>query len=126
MIKISHRGKFKKTEGFLTKAQRLDVLRVLNRYGPEGVRALANATPIDSGLTADSWFYVAEVKNNGRYKISWCNRNEKDGVPIAILIQYGHATLGGNFVKGRDFINPAIKPIFDEITETIWKEVTSL
>ncbi len=125
MIKIRHRGDFKNTEGFLNKAKDLQVVRVLERYGREGVDALSRNTPIDSGATASSWGYEIR-KNRGRYSIVWTNSNIINGIPIAILIQYGHGTRNGGYVRGRDFINPAVRPIFDKIAEEVWREVTSL
>ena len=97
--------------------------RTLESYGREGVRALSSATPVDSGLTASSWDYnIQWNKNNVR--LSWSNSNTTDrGTPIAILIQYGHGTKDGAYVQGRDFINPAIRPIFDKIADSVWQEV---
>lgn len=98
-------------------------LNILNKYGQEGVNALASATPTDSGKTANSWTY--EVKQfKGGAKIIWSNTNIVNGVPIAILIEYGHGTKNGGYVSGREFINDALKPIFDKITNEVWKEVT--
>lgn len=124
MITVKHTGSFKNVEKFLYKASRTNVLSILDKYGRQGVEALASATPTDSGLTADSWKY--EVRNSkGSYSITWTNSNVVNGVPVVILLQYGHATKNGGFVQGRDFINPAIQPIFDKISEDLWKEVTS-
>lgn len=123
MITFKHTGSFKNIEKFLHKASRTNILSILDKYGRQGVTALASATPTDSGLTADSWKY--EVRNTkGSYSITWTNTNVVDGVPVAILLQYGHSTKNGGFVQGRDFINPAIQPIFDKIAEELWKEVT--
>ena len=125
MFKIKHSGSFKNTETLFSKAKTVDYLRILDKYAREGVDALSSATPIDSGLTASSWDYEIEIKGKN-FSITWTNSNTKDGVPVAILLQYGHGTRNGGFVQGQDFINPAIKPIFDKISNTIWKEVTSL
>ena len=126
MISFNHRGNFNRTEKFLTSAQKLNVKSILERYAREGVSALSNATPKDSGKTASSWDYIITIKGYGRYSISWTNSNEKNGASIAMLIQYGHGTRSGTFVRGIDYINPAIKPVFDKISEALWKEVISL
>lgn len=97
---------------------------MLQKYGREGVRALSSATPIDSGKTANSWDY--EIKQyQGGARISWTNSNVVDGVPIAIILQYGHGTRNGGYVQGRDYINPAIQPIFDKLAKDVWEEVTT-
>ena len=97
----------------------------LDKNGREGVAALASATPVDSGLTASSWYY--EIVNRiGSAKITFYNSNIQNGVPIAIILQYGHGTRNGGWVQGRDYINPAIQPIFDKIANEAWKEVTKL
>ena len=125
MISFEHKGDFKKTLTFLERASRLSVDNVLHRYGREGVNALSQATPVDTGQTARSWNY--EIENvNGSYSIYWTNSNTTSGVPIVILLQYGHGTRGGGYVQGRDLINPAIKPIFDNIADNVWREVTKL
>ena len=97
----------------------------LDKYGREGVAALASATPVDTGLTASSWRYEIQHRNDS-VSIAFYNDNIQNGVPIAIILQYGHGTRNGGYVQGRDYINPAIKPIFDKITEDAWKEVTRL
>lgn len=125
MFKIKHSGSFNNTEKLFSKVKTIDYLRILDKYAREGVDALSSATPIDSGLTASSWDYEIVVKNK-QFSISWTNSNTLDGVPVVILLQYGHGTKNGGYVQGQDFINPAIKPIFDKISSTIWKEVTSL
>lgn len=102
----------------------MDFFRNLEKYAREGVTALASATPVDSGETAASWDYEIQ-KGNGKVSIYWTNSNINDGVPIAVILQYGHGTNGGGYVQGRDYINPAIRPIFDKIAENAWKEVTS-
>lgn len=122
MIKIKQRGNFKKTERFLDKAAHKDFLKDLDKYGREGVVALSAATPIDSGETAYSWGY--EIHSSGSTTtIHWTNSNINNGVSIAILLQYGHGTRNGGFVLGRDYINPAIQPVFDQIAESAWKEL---
>jgi len=123
MILLKHRGNFNNTERFLNKAAKANYLNTLNECGRKGVAALASATPKDSGLTADSWSY--EIQSTTRsYKIVWRNSNIVDGIPVAILIQYGHGTRNGGYVQGRDYINPAMKPIFDKMAEELWREVT--
>lgn len=123
MIEFSHKGDFKKTFDFLRKAEKLD-LNDLMKYGRMGVEALQAATPKDTGRTADSWYYEINKRADGTISLDFLNSNLGDGwAPIAILIQYGHATGNGGYVEGRDYINPAIQPIFDEIARSIWKEV---
>lgn len=128
MIRIKQKGNFKNTEKFLSKVSEAQYLDILHRYGQEGVSALSQATPIDSGNTANSWSYEVRrwkgSKSSGA-TISWTNSNIVDGVPIAILLQYGHATANGSFVQGRDYINPALQSIFDKIANDVWKEVTT-
>lgn len=125
MIKFVHRGDFKKTKNFFRRALDLKLGCDLDKYGREGVAALAAATPIDSGKTANSWYY--EISRTGSsFSISWSNSHVNDGVPIAVIIQLGHGTGTGGYVQGRDYINPAIQPIFDRIADNLWKEVTSI
>ena len=123
MITIKHKGDLKKTYTFLKKASKIDYLRILERYGQEGVNALSAATPVDSGVTANSWSYIIK-KSRSSYTISWINSNIKGGAPIAILIQSGHGTRNGGYVIGIDYINPAMKPIFDKMADEAWREVT--
>lgn len=123
MIVIKQSGSFKNTERFLTRASRIRVRDILEKYGREGVAALSMATPVDSGLTASSWDYEVRITKS-TYTLTWTNSNVVNGVPIAIVLQYGHATKNGGFVQGRDYINPAIRPIFDKISNELWKEVT--
>jgi len=125
MITFRHKGDFSKLTRFLEKAKETVRLGDLDKYGREGVAALASATPIDTGLTASSWYYEIENKN-GRATISFHNSNIQNGVPIAIILQYGHGTGNGGWVEGRDYINPAIQPIFDKIVNNAWREVTKL
>lgn len=123
-IKLVSKGDFKKTYKFLNKASDLKIERVFEKYARRGVEALSAATPFDSGKTAESWDYVIENKN-GKTRIDFINTNINKGVNIAIILQYGHGTGTGGYVEGRDYINPAIRPVFDEIAEDLWREVTS-
>lgn len=120
---IKNQGDFSKTEKFLKKSLSVDYNSLLDKYGKQGVNALMSATPTDSGETANSWGYVI-TKTSGGVTITWTNSHVVNGVNIAIIIQYGHATRNGGYVQGRDFINPAIRPVFDNISNEIWKEVT--
>jgi hypothetical protein len=124
-IEITQKGSFNNTETYLSRLKSIQVAAILNKYGSIGVAALSNATPVDSGLTAASWYYEI-VQRSGYYSIRWHNRNVRDGLPIAILIEYGHGTGTGGYVPGRDFIMPAIRPIFDQIAADVEKEVTKL
>jgi len=125
MIKIRTLGDFKNTERFFnnSKTQLPDRIRsVFERYGQQGVEALSNYTPRDSGKTASSWSYEIYA-----WGIAFNNSNIlTSGTPLAILIQYGHGTKGGGYVQGIDYINPALRPIFDEIADSAWKEVQNL
>lgn len=122
MITFTHSGNFKHTEGFFKRMRNPDFRKLLHKAGEKGVNALHKTTPRDRGLTANSWRYEIDVKKNS-LRLSWYNTNMADGFNIAMLIQYGHGTRTGGFVYGRDYINPAVQPIFDEITEEIWAEV---
>lgn len=124
MIRFRQKGDFSKLTTFFEKAKESVHLGNLDKYGREGVSALSSATPVDTGLTAKSWYYEIE-NNNGSVKINFKNSNIQNGVPIAIILQYGHVTGNGGWVQGRDYINPAIQPIFDKITNEAWKEVTN-
>lgn len=123
-IKISQHGSFDKTEKSLRKSLSVAQLKHLDRYGKEGVRALQAATPVDSGTTANSWSYEIERTNEGA-AIYWTNSNVNKGVPIALIIQYGHGTGTGGYVAGVDYINPALKKVFERISEDIEKEMSS-
>lgn len=125
MIRVKHKGDFSKTYRFLNRDIKSSYIKVLERYGKAGVAALASATPVDTGVTASSWYYTIEIKG-GSARINFCNSNIQNGVPIAIILQYGHGTRNGGWVEGRDYINPAIRPIFDNITDEAWREVTKL
>ena len=125
LITFKHKGDFSNLTRFLERAKEVVHMGDLDKYGRAGVEALASATPVDSGETANSWYY--EVTNsNGSAKITFNNSNIQNGVPIAIILQYGHGTGTGGWVEGRDYINPAIQPIFDEIANNAWREVTKL
>lgn len=123
-ITFSHRGSFKNIDAFLSAMKRRELYNGLNALGQEGVNALSAATPEDSGVTASSWYYTVEITPDGA-NITWRNDNIVDGVPLVILLQYGHGTGTGGYVQGRDFINPAIEPLFTRIAEEVWKVVTS-
>ena len=125
MIKFRQKGDFSKLTRFLERAKEAVRLGDLDKYGREGVAALASATPVDSGLTASSWYYTIEHKN-GSSSINFHNSNIQNGVPIAVILQYGHGTRNGGGVEVRHDINPAIQPIFDRIANDAWREVTKL
>lgn len=125
MITFRQKGDFQKLTRFLERAKEAPRLGGLDKYGQAGVAALSSATPVDSGLTARSWYYRV-TNEGGSAVISFHNSNIQNGVPIAIILQYGHGTGTGGWVEGRDYINPALRPIFDEIAEKAWKEVTKL
>jgi hypothetical protein len=125
MISFRQKGDFSKLTRFLEKSKEAVRLGDLDKYGREGVAALASATPVDSGETANSWYYKI-VNRNGTATITFYNSNIQNGVPIAIILQYGHGTGTGGWVQGRDYINPAIQPIFDQIANNAWREVTKL
>lgn len=125
MIRFEQKGDFSKLERYLKKVKHTNLNSVLHRYGQKGVKALSAATPVETGATAQSWYY--EVENNrNRVAINFYNSNIENGAPIAIIVQYGHGTGTGGWVQGRDYINPAIQPVFDEITKDVWREVTTL
>ena len=125
MISFRHKGDFSKLTRFLERAKEVVHLGCLDKYGREGVAALASATTVDTGLTADSWYY--KITNDGQSaKVTFYNSNIKNGVPIAIILQYGHGTLNGGWVQGRDYVNPAVQPIFDKLANEAWREVTKL
>lgn len=125
MIRITQKGDFKHTEKFLKGAKNLEVFRILESYASKGVAALSTATPIRSGRTASSWDYEIH-QSSGSYEIMWTNSNINKGVNIAIIIQYGHGTGTGGYVQGIDYINPAMKPVFQEMADAAWREVTAL
>ena len=125
MIGFRHKGDFSKTTNFLTKLKQKRILDSFDKYGKEGVAALSSATPVDTGLTANSWHYKIEQTASSASLIFY-NSNIQNGIPIAIILQYGHGTRNGGWVEGRDYINPAIQPIFDRILNDAWGEVTKL
>jgi len=124
VIVIESKGSFKNTETFLKKMSKLSPEDILTKYAREGVLELSRSTPSKSGLTANSWNYQVLAKK-GYYSITWTNSNVVDGVPIAILLQYGHGTGTGGYIEGYDYINPALRPIFDKIADDVWNEVKS-
>lgn len=125
MITFRQKGDLSKLNRFMKRAKEAVKLGDLDKYGREGVAALASATPVDTGLTASSWYYKIE-RQNGLASITFYNSNVNKGVPIAIILQYGHGTRNGGWVQGRDYINPAIRPIFDKLSKDAWEEVTKL
>ena len=125
MISFRQKGDFSKTKRYFERVKAAARLSILDKYGREGVAALASATPTETGKTASSWFY--EISHDkGSATIIFSNSNINKGVPIAIILQYGHGTGTGGWVEGRDYINPAIQPIFDKIANEAWKEVTKV
>jgi hypothetical protein len=123
-ITFVHSGSFNKTEAFLTKVSKVNILSVLKSAAQEGVNALASATPVDSRLASSSW--GSQVSGGGGiYTISWTNTNIEGGFPVAIMLQYGYGTGTGGYVQGRDYINPAMRPVFDSIANKVWMAVTS-
>jgi len=117
------KGSFENTSKFFKKMSQKSIFKSLEQYGEEGVAALAAATPVDTGKTASSWSYETR-QTDSSVSIIWKNSNIVDGTPIAVILQYGHGTATGGYVQGVDYINPALRPIFDKITKKIWKEVT--
>lgn len=125
MISFRQKGNFSSTTRYFERVKQAARLSILDKYGREGVAALASATPVDSGETANSWRY--EISNEkGTVRLSFYNSHVDKGVPIAIILQYGHGTGTGGWVQGRDYINPAIRPVFDRIVDSLWREVTKL
>lgn len=124
MIRFTHKGDFSKLSGFLEKAKESIRLGTLNKYGRLGVKALSAATPVDSGTTAASWSYQIE-RGDGTESIIFLNSNVNRSVNIAIILQYGHGTGTGGWVQGRDYINPALRPVFDKLADEVWEEVIS-
>lgn len=124
MIRFSQKGDFKKLDSFFNNIKKPFRADILNRYGEEGVEALRLATPKDTGKTSESWSYEI-IDQDGAYILRFNNSNIHEYVNIALILQYGHATKNGHWVEGRDYINPAIRPVFDRLLEQAWKEVTS-
>lgn len=123
MFELTSSGSWENTEKFLRRIASGEIFASLDQYGQEGVSALRAATPIDSGVTADSWGYEVILTSTSA-SIVWINTQDV-GRPLVILLQYGHGTGTGGYVQGRDFINPAIKPVFDRIEQAVWKAVTA-
>ena len=124
MISITSKGSFKNTEALLRKLSKLDVRNIINSAAQDGVKALQSATPRDSNLAADSWGVKVAVFKGGA-RITWTNSDVENGFPVVVMLQYGHGTGTGGYVQGRDFINPAMRPVFDQIADKVWKAVTS-
>lgn len=122
MIKIKTEGDFKKTMDFLQRSSKLSAIDILHKYGKAGVDALSAATPVDTGETSKMWRYEITT-NNSSSSVTWINDSVNNGIPIVILLQYGHGTRNGGYVTGTDFINPAIKSVMDNIADSIWREV---
>ena len=125
IISFENKGNFKNLTSFLERSKEVFNIGILDRYGREGVDALSKVTPVDTGVASNSWYY--EINNDaktGKISLNFCNSDIENGCPIAIILQYGHATKNGGWVEGRDYINPAIQPIFDKIVNEAWKEVT--
>ena len=125
MISFRPKGDFSKLNRYFERVKEAARVSVLDKYGQAGVAALSSATPVDSGETASSWFYEIEHTSTSA-TITFCNSHINKGVPIAIILQYGHGTGTGGWVEGRDYINPAIQPVFDKITSEAWEEVTKI
>lgn len=123
MIRFHQRGSTKNTMSFLKRIKSREYLKNLEKFGEYGVAALSAATPMDTGKTAQSWGYSIEIDDKGG-RIAWTNSNANDGANVAILIQYGHGTRSGTYVEGIDYINPAMRPLFEELARNVWKEVT--
>ena len=121
-ITIEAKGDFDNLYGFFERMKRVLKVSTLDKYGQMGVTALRNATPEDTGKTKDSWYYTIE-REDGILSISWHNSNVVDGVNIAVILQYGHATKNGYWVEGTDYINPALRGIFDSLAEDCWEEI---
>ena len=123
LVVMKQSGSLKNFEGFLYKNRKRRLYQLLNEYGKQGVELLRDATPVDTGKTATEWDYEIEVSSQG-VSLYWVNNNVNEGVPIAILIQYGHATRSGSYVQGIDYINPALRPLFESMATKLWKEVS--
>lgn len=125
MIRFTSKGDFSKATRYFKRVSEASKIKILEKYGAKGVAVLSSATPVESGLTASSWSYNVE-REPGRSVINFTNSNQNKGVHIAIILQYGHGTGTGGWVEGRDYINPAIQPVFDDILEQAWTEVTKI
>lgn len=124
-MSLTDSGSFKNTYAFLKKLENGDIYKDLDKWGREGANLLARATPLDTGKAASSWDYEIEYKGGDKVSIWWTNTDEEGGANVIILLQYGHGTGTGGYVRGRDFINPTMRAIFDRIAEDVWKRVTS-
>ena len=124
MITVTTSGSWGETERYLNRIKNADFLTMLDKYGAQGAAALAAATPSATGLTANSWYYTVE-RRGGYASIRWRNNDIEDGFPVAIMIQYGHGTGTGGYVAGRDYINPVMRPLFDQILAELIREVNS-
>lgn len=124
-INVTQKGSFHNTERYLRRLSSVNITAILNKYGERGVEALRAATPIDSSLTANSWYYEI-VQRPNYHSIRWHNSNIQNGSSIAVLIEYGHATRNGGYVQGHEYIMQAILPVFEQINEEVWREVTRL
>ena len=125
MIKVTNRGSFTRAQTFLQRMRNREQFRALEKYGPIGVNVLSQATPVESSITANAWYYEI-VNRPGYFAIHWYNSHVEDPgrISIAAILQYGHATRTGGYVQGRDYINPAMRPIFDQMVTDMWREVT--
>lgn len=124
MVSFSSAGSFDRTERFLMRLRSGSLYRTVEGLARQGDAALAAATPVDTGLTAASWSHTVEI-GAGSCKITWTNSNTENGFPVAVKLQLGHGTGTGGYVQGRDFINPAIRPVMDQIADDVWRAVTS-
>lgn len=122
MVTVKAKGDFSRTFNFFERIKSVAKSGLLDKYGAEGVKALEEATPKDTGTTAKSWYYKVTFEGSSA-TLAFCNSNIQNGIPIAIILQYGHGTGTGGWVQGRDYINPAIQPLFDKIAKEAWKEV---
>lgn len=123
MLTVKHIGNFNKIERLFNRALKKDYLNIITDYANQGIEALRAATPVNSGETANSWHYEI-IQEEGKTTLSFSNSNENNGVNVAILLIYGHATRNGTYVEGNDFVTPALRPIFRELADKIWREVT--
>lgn len=121
-IGFKHKGSFQNLERYLNRHKSLDLARILDKYGRQGVAKLSAATPKDTGEAADSWYYDV-IKTREGYKLAFSNSKMAGSVPLVVLLQYGHGTTGGTFVPGNDFINPALRPVVEQLSQDLWKEV---